>query len=118
MGPLPVYNQRPSIEIAAIPELQEGWVCTLVSLERFQFIGGPIFNSLYTRSEPWLWLSPNPVMLDAIMRDRIDAGRRESGFRPLPQELRLLAYAEQIGLGSSDSALVRWRKVSVPDSDR
>jgi hypothetical protein len=104
-------------EIAAIPELQEGWVCTLVSLERFQFIGGPIFNSLYTRSEPRLWLSPNPVILDAVMRERIDAGRRESGFRPLPQELRLLAYAEQIGLGSSDSFLARWRKVSVPDSD-
>ena len=69
------------------------------------------------RSEPRLLLSPNPVMLDAVMRERIDAGRRESGFRPLPQGLRLLTYAEQIGLGSSDSFLARWRKVSVPDSD-
>jgi len=105
-------------EIAAIPELQEGWVFSLVSLERFQFIGGPIFNSLYTRSEPKLWLSQNPVILDALMRERIDAGRRESGFRPLPRELRLLAYCEQIGLGSSDTLLVRWRKVGPKDGDR
>jgi len=104
-------------EMAAIPELQEGWVCTLVSLERFQFIGGPIFNSLYTRSEPKLWLSQNPVMLDALMRERIDAGRRESGFRPLSGEMRLLAYAEQIGLGSSDSLLVRWHKVGAAETE-
>jgi hypothetical protein len=102
-------------EIAAIPELQGGWVFSLVSLERFQFIGGPIFNSLYTLSEPRLWLSQNPVILDAIMRERIDAGRRDWGFRPLPSELRLLAYCEQIGLGSSDTVLARWRKVDAGD---
>ena len=90
----------------------------MVSLERFQFIGGPIFNSLYTRSEPRLWLSQNPVILDALMRERIDAGRRESGFRPLSREMRLLAYAEQIGLGSSDTLFVRWQQVEPADVDR
>ncbi|MEZ5275855.1 MAG: DUF362 domain-containing protein [Opitutaceae bacterium] len=98
-------------EMAAIPELKDGWVFTLVSLERFQFIGGPIFNSLYTLQEPRIWLSRNPVMLDALMTERIDEGRRRAGFRPLPPGLRVLSYAEQIGLGTADTSLARWRKV-------
>ncbi len=100
-------------EMAAIPELLEGWVFTLVSLERYQFIGGPIFNSLYTRSEPRLWLSPNPVILDGVMADRINSARSQAGFRPLRPDLRLLTYADQIGLGIADPALVKWVKVGL-----
>lgn len=98
-------------EMAAIPELRDGWVVTLFSLERFQFIGGPIFNSLYTRSEPRLWLSPNPVILDALMTERINTARQKAGFRPLRPDLRVLSYAEQIGLGAANPDLVRWQKV-------
>ena len=86
-------------EISAIPEFREGWVFTIVSLERYQFIGGPVFNSLYTVSEPRLWLSDNPVILDALMRVRIDKSRREAGFRELSEDMKLLVYAEQLGLG-------------------
>lgn len=104
-------------EMAAIPELQEGWVCTLFSLDRYQFIGGPIFNSLYTRSEPRLWLSQNPVLLDALMTEKINTSRQKAGFRPLRPDLRILTYAEQIGLGIANPKLVRWQKVDpVPRS--
>ena len=47
-------------EIAAIPELEERLVLNFVSLERYQFIAGPFFNSIYTRSEPRLWMSLLP----------------------------------------------------------
>jgi hypothetical protein len=101
-------------EIAAIPELRAGWICTIVSLERYQFIGGPIFNSLYTVSEPLLWLSDDPVLLDSLLEQRLDQGRIAAGFRQLPDDLRLLAYAHQLGLGSADHNRVEW--VPVPSA--
>ncbi len=101
-------------EMAAIPEVRAGLVFHLVSLERYQFIGGPIFNSLYTVSEPLVWLSDNPVMIDALLRDRIDQGRAETGFRGLPEDLRLIPYAEQLGLGSGNPATAEWVDVYPP----
>jgi len=94
-------------EMSAIPELRETWMFTLASLERFQFIGGPFFNSLYTASEPRLWLSTDPVMLDALVRDRFNALRKQSGFGPVDEEIRTLEFAETLGVGSTKTQLAR-----------
>jgi hypothetical protein len=94
-------------EMAAIPEIRLTWAFTIVSLERYQFIGGPFFNSLYSASESVLWLSADPVMLDALMLDRINRWRRRSGFQPVSDEIRTLDYAEQLKIGSADTAKVK-----------
>ncbi|HEX9786195.1 MAG TPA: DUF362 domain-containing protein [Opitutaceae bacterium] len=104
-------------EMAAVPELRAGMVFTMVSLQRYQFIGGPVFNSLYTVSEPRVWLGDNPVLIDALLRERIDRGRREAGFRMLPEDLRFLAYAQQLGLGSANVSLAEWVPVNAEVSD-
>lgn len=109
----PANGPAAAAEIAAIPELRATWACTIISLQRYQFIGGPIFNSLYTLSEPRVWLSDNPVMLDALMRKKINDGRDAAGFRELDDDLRLLAYGEQVGLGSGDRTLVEWVPVRL-----
>jgi hypothetical protein len=88
-------------EMSAIPELRETWAFTLVSLEHYQYIGGPYFNSLYTVSEPLLWLSRDPVMLDSMMLDRINLWRKRSGFNPVSEEIRTLQFAEMLGVGST-----------------
>jgi hypothetical protein len=88
-------------------------MCTILSLEHYQFIGGPVFNSLYTLSEPRLWVSDNPVLLDALLRDRINAGRAEAGFRELPSTLRLLLYGQQVGLGVANPLLAEMVPVSL-----
>jgi hypothetical protein len=49
-------------------------------------------------------LSDNPVLLDSIMRERISQYRTKNGFAPLPQELKILAYSEQLGLGEKDAS--------------
>ena len=94
-------------EMSAIPELRETWMFTLASLERFQFIGGPFFNSLYSASEPLLWLSTDPVLMDALMRERIDQLRRRNGFEPISEEIRTLEFAETLGVGSTQIKTAR-----------
>ncbi|MEO6245806.1 MAG: DUF362 domain-containing protein [Opitutaceae bacterium] len=88
-------------EMSAIPELRQTWMFTIASLENYQFIGGPFFNSLYTRSEPLLWLSNDPVMMDALLRDRMNAQRKKEGFIPIDEEIRTLEFAETLGVGST-----------------
>jgi hypothetical protein len=100
-------------EMAAIPELRSTWIFSLVSLERYQFIGGPYFNSLYTSSEPLLWLSSDPVMLDALMLQRINTGRLKAGFKEIDSDgLRMLEFAEQLGVGSQKTSAVQWMRLA------
>jgi hypothetical protein len=87
-------------EMSAIPELRETWACSIVSLQHYQYVGGPFFNSLYSMSEPLLWLSRDPVMLDSLMLDRINLRRKLTGFKP-DEEIRTLEFAETLGVGST-----------------
>ncbi len=95
-------------EVAAIPELAASLAVTILPLERYQFIGGPVFNSLYTRSEDLLWMSVNPVVLDALALGRLNKYRREEGFRPIGNRLPILAFGEKLGLGSADINRIDW----------
>lgn len=100
-------------EMAAIPELREGWALTIVSLQLYQFIGGPYFNSLYTASEPRLWMSADPVVLDALMLERLNAARRRTGFGPIDEDQsRMLDFAQQLGVGSANTFGVPWERLA------
>ena len=94
-------------EMAAIPELREGWVLNLTTLEPFQFIGGPGFRSLYTVTKPVLWMSADPVLLDALMAEEINRQRKKRGFSELGF-LPLLDFAEQLGVGRNAPDAVEW----------
>ncbi len=86
-------------EIAAIPELQQSLAFTLMTLERYQFIGGPRFISNYTASEPLLWLSANPVALDYLMYQRMNLGRQRAQLPLIEPEPPLFQYGRDMGLG-------------------
>lgn len=97
-------------EMSAIPELRQTWAFTITSLEHYQFIGGPFFNSLYSKSEPLLWLSTDPVLLDSLMRAKIDKARKQGGFENISEEIRTLEFAETLGVGST-----RIKKATIID---
>jgi hypothetical protein len=98
-------------EMSAIPELRETWACSIVSLQHYQYIGGPFFNSLYSASEPLLWLSRDPVLLDSLMLERINRLRKLTGFNPVSEEIRTLEFAELLGVGSTKTDATRFRRV-------
>ncbi|MBE7537386.1 MAG: DUF362 domain-containing protein [Opitutaceae bacterium] len=99
-------------EMSAIPELRATWAFTIASLERYQFIGGPYFNSLYTVSEPKLWMSADPVALDSLALEKINYWRKRSGFQPISEEIRTLEFAEILGVGTSRSLPTRLFKLN------
>jgi hypothetical protein len=103
-------------EIAAIPELQERLVLSFISLERYQFIAGPFFNSIYTRSEPRLWMSSDPVALDRLLYDRMNAMRLLEGFPEIEPLPRQLPFAASLGLGEFERDRIRIVPVPLPKS--
>ena len=104
-------------EIAAIPELAERMILHMVSLERYQFIGGPSFNSIYSRSEPRLWMSSDPVAMDRLIYDRVNAMRRLEGFseiEPLPRQFQ---FAESLGLGEYRRANIEVKPIQLQHNE-
>ncbi len=100
-------------EIAAIPEMRRALAFTLLSLENFQYIGGPVFNSYYTGKEPFLWLGNDPVAMDYQLFLRFNE-RRKWAQLPLLDQPVFLGYAKTLGLGEYDPKRLRLERVSVP----
>ena len=98
-------------EIFAIPEMEERLVLHFISLDRYQFIGGPFFNSIYTRSEARIWMSSDPVALDRLIYERINAMRLLEGFPEIKPVPRQLVFAASLGLGEDKLENIKIRHV-------
>jgi len=86
-------------EICSIPELKAGWALNLLSLEQYQYIAGPGYNANYTGSLPELWMSVDPVIMDANLVQLLNKARAANGFAQLPEVPEFILYSIQLGLG-------------------
>lgn len=86
-------------EIAAIPEFQETWVFTIMSLERYQFVGGFTFNFRYTQTEPLLWLSENACGMDYLMFLKINKARKRERLNHFQTPPDFFEYAKRLNIG-------------------
>ena len=95
-------------EIAAIPEFIGNWALTIVSLEHYQIVGGPIFNSNYTRSEPVVISGSDPAILDAWAARRLNAYRNFMGFKPITDPPFAVSFSRMVGVGMSNADVIMW----------
>jgi hypothetical protein len=100
-------------EIAAIPELRERMLLHFISLDRYQYIGGPRFKSRYSRSEPLLWMSSDPVAIDRLLCDRINKHRLLDGFPEISPLPRQLPFAASLGLGVFEKSRIRLQRLAL-----
>tara|TARA_R100000027_G_scaffold43474_2_gene32644 strand:+ start:13639 stop:14637 length:999 start_codon:yes stop_codon:yes gene_type:complete len=96
----PVSAASSSVEIAAIPELRRTWLFSILSLEKYQFIGGPQFNSYYTDARPEVILSDDPLLIDRYALAAMNASRVERKFDPISPVPLFFRYGESLEIGS------------------
>lgn len=98
-------------ECAAIPELNESQIFTILTLQRYQYVGDNIFNARFCESEKSILLSADPVILDYIALDYINKARVKNSFEPIFPLPAMFDYAEQLNLGSTNLSKFKFRKV-------
>lgn len=76
----PSNAEKAAVEIAAIPEFKEKFLLSILSLERYQYIGGPRFDANHCISEKRVWLSANPLILDYLVMQRMNNVRAQKKF--------------------------------------
>ena len=108
----PFNASKAAVEVCAIPKLAKRNVLTVLSLERYQVLGGPGFDASWSRSEKTLLSSANPVIIDFIGLQKINSGRAASGIETIHPEPAIFsaANAGEIRLGTcrpADITLVR-----------
>lgn len=93
--------QKAAVEIAGIPEFNEKFLFTLLSLERYQYIGGPTFDANFCLSENRLWLSANPLILDFLMMVRMNVAREKQNLPKISEPpVFIMGNTPPICLGS------------------
>lgn len=86
-------------EVAAIPELNDSMLFTILSFEKIQYVGGSLFNAAFTASEKAILLSSNPCILDFMALDFINKRRIENKFDPIDPLPSIFEYARQMKIG-------------------
>lgn len=97
-------------QIAALPELKNKHLCTIVSLKRFQYNDSLIYNENYVRSLPHVLLSDDPVALDNFCLSLINDVKSCYGVRFLHDKPIIFRYSEELGVGNTQFTVVKVKR--------
>ena len=89
-------------EICALPELRDKAVLHVVDGLLGQYALGPNFHPEFTWHHGALYFSADPVALDVVALEEIEARRKRTGFDSIARKARYIQAAGQLGLGVSN----------------
>ena len=86
-------------EICARPPINAKLVLNIFDALVAQYAGGPAFQPQATWAPGEIWLSRDPVALDALALAAIEKRRKEAGMPGLRDRARHVRYAAEMGVG-------------------
>jgi uncharacterized protein (DUF362 family) len=93
-------------EICAMPALHDKLALNIMDGLIAGYAGGPGFKPEYSWNNGALYFSTDPVAIDALCLEAIDARRREAKVTLAGPQATYIATASHLGLGQSDRAKV------------
>lgn len=89
-------------EICAMPQVRGKLVLNIMDGLIAGYAGGPGFKPEYSWNDGALYFSTDPVAIDSLCLEAIDARRREAKIPPAGLQATHIATASHLGLGQSD----------------
>jgi hypothetical protein len=94
-------------ELLAIPEVWKKRLYSIIDLSQYQFANAGQFDAEFLGRESTLLLSENPLSVDRIALSVLNEKRISSGLIERKfEELLLFQYANELGLGKVEKALI------------
>ena len=93
-------------EICALPVLREKLALNIMDGLIAGYAGGPGFKPQYSWNDGALYFSTDPVAIDSLCLEAIDARRREAKVTVAGPQASHIATASRLGLGQSDRARI------------
>ena len=100
-------------EINNIPAIRDRHRLVVCNALMGLWEGGPRWNPAYMWMEGSLIIGEDPVAVDAVMLQMIDAKRQEAGYPVVAPRAGHLQLSEQIGLGNSRMENIQLLSIEV-----
>ena len=113
---MPFFGREENIaDLATHKALRGKWILTIMDGLLGQYAGGPAFDPKYVWAQSALWLSEDPVGLDALALKLINERRPAENIKVIdPDDTAYLKSCENLGFGSTDLSGARVREVALP----
>jgi len=102
----PAYFDPAAAEISAHPVIKDKWRLTIADGLVAQYLGGPAFHPQYCWHHASLYLSADPVAVDALILEEIERMRKRAAIPAIGETASHIATAAAYGLGESETARI------------